>query len=251
MQYFGKYNTRFDDEFLTESYLYFNHPDEEITPDEFKKLINNQKLKKKNIVGTIFMYNPFVYPLGYDDKKSLTNQDFEDWDTFYSLKIEKEIALFRASIKGYEGKIVQIRTLYNLNIVNIDHPELLVKLNEDVEKLNTNQLTILDKDMNYLDVNNLTINGKFIFFAWGNKISKKEFVYLYEYAKSVYDKCIQSQKKIAYIYKKSTQIKYAQTNFGFLHPTENIKYKDRMLYSLKESFSTKPPQCVPYDDIIK
>ncbi len=250
MQYFGKYDTRFEDEFLTESYLYFNKNDEEISSNEFKKLINNQKLKKKNIVGTIFIYNPFVYPLDFDNKKSLTNQNFDEWNTFVELKIEKEIALFRASIKGYDGKIVQIRNLYNLNIENIDHPELLVKLNEDVEKLNTNQLTMLDKSMNYIDINNLTINGKFIFFAWGNKISKKEFVYLYEYAKSIYEKCVQTQKKIVFLYKRSTQKDYAQKHFQFLHPTENIKYKDRMLHSLKQAFSTQPPQCVYYDDNI-
>ncbi len=249
MQYFGIYDTRFDQEFLTHSYLYFNKEDEELSGDEFKKLINNQKLKKKNIVGTIFMYNPFVYPIGYDEKKSLASQDFDFDGSFQNLKNEKEIAIFRSKINNYEGKIVEIRNLFNLNIENIDHPELLVKLNEDTEKLNTNQLTIFDKSMNYIDTNNLTINGKFIFFAWGNKISKKEFVYLYDYAKTIFDKCVQTQKKIAYIYKRSTQKDYAQEHFQFLHPVENIKFKDRMLKSLEDAFKTTPPQCVYYDDI--
>lgn len=248
MQFFGQYDTRFDEEFLVESYLYFNKEDEELTVDEFKQLIKTQKLKKKNIAGTIFMYNPFYFPHGYDENKSLTSQDFDFNSGFHQLKIEKEIALFRANMKDYEGQLVQIRTLFNLNIKNIDQLEILMKLNEDTELLNTNQLTHFDKQMNYLDVANLTINGKFVFFAWGHKINPKEFLYISTYARSIYDKAIQMQKKIAFIYKQSTQIDYAKEHLHFLHPSDGNKFQHRMTDCLEKAFSTKPPQCVPFQD---
>ncbi len=249
MQFFGKYDTKFDEEFLVESYLYFNKEDEELCVDEFKQLIKNQKLKKKNIAGTIFMYNPFYFPLGFDEKKSLTKQDFDFDSDFQLLKIEREIALFRANIKGYEGQIVQIRTLFNLNIKKIDHLEMLMKLNEDAELLNSKQLTHFDKNMNYIDVNNLTINGKFVFFAWGHKTNPNEFLYIHNYAKSIYDKCVQMQKKISFIYKKSTQEQYAIDNLNFLHPSDAGKFTFRMPESLGKVFATKPPIAAPFDDI--
>jgi hypothetical protein len=250
MQFSGRYDTNFDDEFLVESYLYFNKSDEdELTSSEFKQLIKNKKLKKKNIVRTIFMYNPFYFPLGYDEKKSLTSQGFEFNSDFHSLKIEKEIALFRAKIKQYDGQIIEIRTLFNLNIKKIDHLEILMKFNEDTELLNTNQLTHFDKSMNYVDVHNLNINGKFVFFAWGNKINKKEFLYIHDYAYNIYDKCVQMQKKISFLYRQSTQSKYATEHLHFLHPSDTSKFAYRMPDSLEKVFETHPPQIAPFNDI--
>jgi hypothetical protein len=233
MQFFGKYDTKFD---------------EELSIEEYEQLIKNKKLKKKNIVGTIFMYNPFYFPYGFNENKSLTSQDFDFNSGFHQLKIEKEIALFRANIKGYEGQIVEIRTLFNLNIKNINHLEMLMKFNEDTELLNTNQLTHFDKYMNYTDIANLSINGKFVFFAWGHKINPNEFLYIYNYAQCIYDKCVQMQKKIAFIYKKSTQMQYAQEHLNFLHPADSNKFQYRMTDSLAKAFSTKPPQCAAFED---
>ena len=64
MQYFGELTTKYEEVFLTSSYMYFNNEDEEITPKEFKEKIKNSKVKKKNIVGTIILYNPVVTPVG-------------------------------------------------------------------------------------------------------------------------------------------------------------------------------------------
>ena len=196
MQFFGKYDTRFESEFLVESYFYFNREDEELTPSEFKKLINNKKAKKKNIAGTIFMYNPFYYPHGYDENKKLSSQGFEFDGEFQSLKMEREITLFKQKIKGCEGKVVQLRFLFNFNVQNIDRDETLMTMNDDVEMLSTEQLTRFDRDLNYRDVNNLGLNGKFILFAWGSKINPREFPYINDYAKSIYEKCLQSQKNV-------------------------------------------------------
>lgn len=249
MQFFGKYDTRFDREFLVESYLYFNKEDEELSPCEFEKLINNKKLKKKNIAGTIFMYNPFYYPVGYDEKKKLSQQDFEFDGEFHNLKIEREITLFKHTMKRYEGKVVQVRFLFNFNIKNIDTDEILVTMNEDVEMLSSNQLTRYDKDMNYTDINNLSINGKFVFFAWGNKINPKEFVYIHDYAKTVYEKALQMQKNVIFMYKQSTQKDYAQEHLQFLHPIGTGRFKDRMPDTLAEVFGPDIPVCAGFNDI--
>ncbi len=250
MQYFGQYVNEFDEEFLTESYLYFKKEDEEdLTIPQFKELIKTQKLKKKNIAGTIIMYNPYYYPIGYDNKKSLTSQDFDFDSGFQHLAIEKEIAMFRAKIKGYEGQLVEIRTLFNLNIKKIDVPEILVSLNDDAEKLNTNQYTKFHKESNYIDLNSFKINGKFVFFAWGHKINQNEFINIYNYAKNIYDKCIQMQKKIAFVFRKSTQEEYAREHFHFLHPLDGHKLQYRMPDALEKVFSTHPPLPCAFNDI--
>lgn len=249
MQFFGKYDTGFDREFLVESYLYCNHEGEELTPREFEGLIKNKKLKKKNIAGTIFMYNPFYYPLDYDEKKMLTPQGFEFDGEFHSLKMEREITLFKQNIKGYEGKIIQIKYLFNLNIKNIDTDEILMTMNSDVEKLATSQLTRFNKEMNYQDINNLEVNGKFVLFSWGSKINGKEFIYIHDYAKIIYDKCIQMQKNVVFMYKRSSGKEYAEENLQFLHPIGTGRFKDRMPNALAHVFSTNPPICGIFEDL--
>ncbi|MCK5293167.1 MAG: hypothetical protein KAJ49_00840, partial [Arcobacteraceae bacterium] len=90
MQYFGKYDVGFGKEFLVESYLYVNkEAEEDISIEAFEELIKNKKLKKKNIAGSVFMYNPFVYPLGYDQKKDLQMQEYDKFGEFDELKIER------------------------------------------------------------------------------------------------------------------------------------------------------------------
>lgn len=249
MQFFGKYDTAFDREFLVESYLYCNEEDKELTPREFEELVKNKKLKKKNIVGTIFMYNPFYYPFGFDEKKKLTDQGFEFDGEFQNLKMEREITLFKQKIKGYEGKIVQIKYLFNLNIRNIDTDEILMTLNEDVEKLSTAQLTRFNKEMNYNDINNFEVNGKFVLFAWGNKINAKEFIYLYDYAKIIYEKCVKMQKNVIFMYKKSTGKDYSEENLHFLHPVGTGRFKDRMPTTIAKVFKDIPPVHAVFDDM--
>jgi len=249
MQYFGRYDTRFDKEFLVESYLYFNKDESEINSTEFNQLIKSKKLKKNNIVGTIFMYNPFVYPIGLNDKVSLKSQGFEFNYEFYSLKIEREIASLRTNITYNSGEIIEIKNLFNLNTPKIDTPQTLISLNNDIEKLVTSQLTVYDRDMNYQDINSLIIYGKFIFFAWGTKINKKEFVYIHDYAQNIYHKCIKTQKKIAFIYKKSAKQQYAENNLFFQYPSESGRYKNRIQKAIKESFSTNPPLPTFIDDL--
>ena len=79
MQYFGTIETKYEEIFLTQSYMYFNTEDEEITVKELKEKIKTAKDKKKNIIGTVFLYSPMVTPVGFDSNKYLLEQDFEDF----------------------------------------------------------------------------------------------------------------------------------------------------------------------------
>ncbi|MCK5293949.1 MAG: hypothetical protein KAJ49_04805, partial [Arcobacteraceae bacterium] len=90
---------------------------------------------------------------------------------------------------------------------------------------------------------------KFVFFAWGTKINKKEFLYIYNYAQSIYDKCVQMQKKVCFVFKRTTQKPYAIEHLQFLNPVGVGRYKSRMVPALKNVFSTNPPQSVFFDDI--
>ena len=63
MQYFGTIQTKYEEVFLTESYMYFNREDEEITARDLKDMLKTTKDRKKNIIGTVFLYNPVVTPL--------------------------------------------------------------------------------------------------------------------------------------------------------------------------------------------
>jgi hypothetical protein len=254
MQYFGSYELKFEKEFLTQSYFYVPYEDEILDIKEFKSKIKTQKYKKKNIAGTIIMYNPFIYPIGYDENKYLEEQNFDFDQGFVELKIEREMTLLKQSLvqtDAYKGKIIEIKFLFNLNTYNIDRSELLMSFNADCELLNTNQLTIYDKKCNYTDVANITYNGKFVFFAWGHKINSKEFLYVNNYAKSFYDKAIKMQKKISFVFRKSTRDNYAIEHIQFLHPIQTGRFSSNINSAVKRCFKTVPPLPSAFNDIGK
>ena len=51
MQYFGEIETKYEEVFLTKSYMYFNIDDEKISEKELKNLIKTKDDRKKNIIG--------------------------------------------------------------------------------------------------------------------------------------------------------------------------------------------------------
>ncbi len=124
-----------------------------------------------------------------------------------------------------------------------------MSFNADCELLNTNQFTIYHKEYNYHDVANMNLNGKFIFFAWGHKINKKEFLYINDYAKAMYDKAVQMQKKIAFVFRKSTREQYAIEHLQFLHPIQTGRFSSNMPSAVKKCFSSVPPLPSAFDDI--
>ena len=180
MQYFGEIETKYDEIFLTSSYMYFNYDDEVITAQDLKNKIKTKKDIKKNIIGTIFIYNPLVTPVGFDSNKYLLEQDFDQFDKMIELKCETYITIFKNAMeKQCKGKIVEIKNLFNLIEKNINASSLLMKFDADLEKYYTMQNTEFEREIMYFDAQTFIPNGKFVFFAWGEKINSKEFDIVY------------------------------------------------------------------------
>lgn len=248
MQYFGTIETKYEEVFLTESYMYFNEEDEEITPKQLKDKIKTAKDKKKNIIGTVFLYNPVVTPMGFDSNKGILEQDFEDFDKLIELKAETYITVFKQAMReSCKGKIVEIKNLFNLIEKNIDASSLLMKFNEDLEKYNSAQNTEFDRDIMYFDAANFIPSGKFVFFCWGDKIKEKEFPYINEYAKVVYEKAMQLGKKVVFVYKKEKTLDGSVELLQFSNPIQNHKYKNSITASIKKAFEQFPPIPTPYE----
>lgn len=248
MQYFGILETKYEEVFLTSSYLYFNNEDETITAKDLKKLIKTNKDRKKNIAGTIFLYNPVVTPVGFDSNKFLLDQDFDQFDEYVELKSESYITTFKqAMAEQCKGKLVEIKNLFNLIEENIDASQLLMKFNADLETYNSSQNTEFDRDIMYLDAQNIIPAGKFVFFAWGEKINDKEFPYINDYAKLIYDRTVQMGKKVAFVYKKEKTLQGSIELLQFASPAQYSKYKHAINHSIKKSFETNPPSNIPYE----
>ena len=227
MQYFGTIETKYEEVFLTESYMYFNREDEELTARDLKEKIKTAKDRKKNIIGTVFLYNPVVTPMGFDANKYLLEQDFEDFGKLVELKAETYITVFKQAMrKTCEGKIVEIKNLFNLIEENIDASTLLMKFNEDLEKYNSFQNTEFDRDIMYVDAQNYIPSGKFVYFCWGDKINEKEFPHIFNYAKTIYENSVRNGKKIAFTYKKEKTCEESIKYLQFSNPMQNFKNRN-------------------------
>ncbi len=248
MQYFGTFETKYEEVFLTSSYLYFNNDEDDIlTPKEFKEKIKNKKIKKKNVIGTIYLYNPVVTPLGYDSNTFLLDQEFDKFEELVEIKVENYLTTFKQAMRdNCKGKIVEIKNLFNLVEKNIDASSLLIKFNEDLEKYYSLQNTEFDRDIMYLDAQEFIPSGKFVFFCWGDKIREKEFPYINDYARALYENVLKLGKKEVFVYKeektKEESIKYLQ----FSNPEQNPKTKARIVEAIKKAFKTFPPQITSY-----
>lgn len=249
MQYFGELQTKYEEVFLTSSYMYFNHDDEDIkTAKDIKQMIKTNKDRKKNIAGTVFLYNPVVTPIGFDSNKFLLDQEFDEFDTLIELKTENYITVFKQAMnQSCKGKLVELKNLFNLNEENIDASQLLMKFNDDLEKYNSAQNTEFEREIMYLDAQNIIPSGKFVFFCWGEKISTKEFPNIRDYAKAIYEKCIQLGKKITFVYKKEKSLQGSIEYLQFSNPSQNMKNKNSISNAIKKSFESTPPQPTFYE----
>lgn len=249
MQYFGEFQTKYEEVFLTSSFMYFNHDDDDIkTAKDIKQMIKTNKDRKKNIAGTVFLYSPLATPVGYDSKKFLLDQGFDAFDEYIEIKSEGYVTVFKQAMQEhYKGKLVEIKSLFNLNEENIGASQLLMKFNDDLEKYNSAQNTEFDRDIMYFDAQTFVPSGKFVLFAWGEKISTKEFPYIKEYAKTIYDRCVEMGKKTAFVYKKEKSMEGSIEYLQFSHPTENIKYKHHIGQAMKKVFEATPPAPAFYE----
>ncbi|MGA1941226.1 hypothetical protein [Arcobacter sp. YIC-310] len=248
MQYFGTFETKYEEVFLTSSYMYFNYDEDDIiTAKDLKQKIKTNKDRKKNIIGTVYLYNPVVTPVGYDSNTFLLDQDFDQWGDFVEIKGENYITIFKQAMKEQcKGKIVEFKNLFNLVEQNIDASSLLMKFNSDLEKYNSFQNTEFDRDIMYLDAANLIPNGKFVFFAWGDKIREKEFPYINDYAKLLYENVLKLGKKEAFVFKEEKSKEGAIEYLQFSNPMQNIKNKNSISEAIKKSFEQFPPVPTPY-----
>ena len=248
MQYFGTIETKYEEIFITSSYMYFGAEDEVITPKELKAKIKSAKEKKKNIIGTVFLYNPVVTPVGYDSNNYLLEQDFDNWGDMVELKAETYITVFKQAMREHcAGKIVEIRNLFNLNEQNIDAGTLLAKFNDDLEVYNSAQNPEFDSEIMYQDAANLIPSGKFVYFAWGDKINSKEFPYIFDYAKLIYENTVKLGKKAVFVYKREKSADGAIQYLHFSHPMQNPKSRKLISNAIKESFEQFPPVITSYE----
>lgn len=197
MQLFGKIKTVHDLEYIVKTYVYIPLENEEITIEDLEILL---KKKNKNVVGTMFLFNPYTAPLGYKKDEKLVYQDFEFDDKFHSLELEDSVRIIAKAIKQrHKGKLVEVKYLFNYNKENIQPTSVMEVFEMDLEKLHTNQLTVFAKKDNYHDYKNISYNGKFIFFAWGHKFEKSHTNILL-YASNIAQWARKQNKEIAFVY---------------------------------------------------
>lgn len=241
MQVFGKFSTSLDIEYLTKQYIYIPKEDEKIDRDILENML---KKKNKNVAGTIFLYNPTISPIGYDNKSSLESQGYVFEDKFDELNFDKNCNIFASSIKdGYRGKLIEIKYLFNLNKADIEPTPILEEFDADLDKYTSAQLTRYDKMLNYHDYQNIPFNGKFIFFAWGNKFDKHH-KNIIAYAKNIAAQAQKLGKIVAFMHDNNHDAADSQEGAYFLSIIAAGKAKDVRINAFKEAFSDNPPKTI-------
>jgi len=234
MQVFGKFKEVHELEYLTKCYLYINKDEEEtLNCDELNSLL---KKKNKNVAGTIFLYNPYTAPMGYDLDKKLQDQDFSFDDKFHEIQIEDAIRLIGKHLKHkYKGMLVEIKFLFNYIKKDILPTSALEVFDMDLEKLHTNQLTVFGKKDNYHDYKNISYNGNFIFFAWGHKYDKHH-PNIATYAVNIAQWAKKLNKDIGFIYDGVQDVDQSFEYTRFIHPVVFGKLKNILPNALEELF---------------
>lgn len=238
MQTFGIFSTSLDEEFLTKQYIYINEDDEKIDVKKLKELL---KKKRKTVAGTIFLYNPTMAPVGYNNNSKLAEQGFEFNGDYCELNMDNMCNIFYSAIKDdYKGKLIEIKYLFNLNKANIEPTPILEELDSDLDRYNSSQLTRYDKELNYQDYLNISLNGKFVFFAWGHKFDRHHKAII-AYVKSITAQVKKLGKQIAFMHDNNYDANECEEIGYFLSPVALGKAKDLRVNAFKKAFSTNPP----------
>lgn len=233
MQVFGKYKEVHELEYLTKCYIYINKEGETIESSDLDLLL---KKKNKNVAGTIFLYNPTMYPVGYSKTEKLQEQEFRFDDKFYELETEDAIRLVSKHLKKYEGKLIEVKYLFSYIKDDIQPTSVLEVFDMDLEKVHTNQLTVFAKKDNYHDFKNISYNGKFIFFAWGHKFDKHH-TNISTYASNISQWAKKQNKEISFIYDGSMDEYDSFEYTKFFHPVAFGKMKQIIPIAIEEIFS--------------
>jgi len=238
MQIFGRFDTSFDDEFLVEHYIYINEDDEQITTKDLELKL---KKKRKHVAGTIFLFNPFMSPVGYNTKTTLRDQGYEFKGQFDELNFDDmSNLLYQATKKEYKGKLLEIKYLFNLNMKDPEDTIVIDKFAVDIDLYNSDQLTLFAKEMNYQDVNNIRLSGKFVFMGVGHKYDPQH-VGLRHYARDIALKAQELAKEVVFIHDRNHDADECIEKSYFLHPLAAGKAKDTRAYAFKGSFMSNPP----------
>lgn len=243
MQTFGQFSTNFDHEYLTKHYIYINEKDEnrEDILIDVNDLENLLKKKRKTVAGTIFLYNPTISPVGFNNNSLLADQGFEFDDEFHELNFNDMMNLFSKSIRdGYRGKLLEIKYLFNLNKANIEPTPILEELDADLDKYNSNQLTRYDKQLNYQDYINMSLNGKFVYFGSGHKHDRhhKEII---AYARNIAAQAVKLGKEVYFTHDNNYDADECIDVAYFLSPLAVGKIKEKRINAFKNAFRTNPP----------
>lgn len=241
MQAFGKFSRKLDIEYIVEQYLYIQESDETIDSAQLEEMLTK---KRKTVLGTIFLYNPTIAPVGYKDNSSLEGQGYEFKNQFDELTFDSNCVLFAKAIKdGYRGKLVEVKYLFNLNKPNIEPTPILEEFDGDLDRYTSDQLTRYDKELNYQDYLNIRLSGKFVFFASGNKYDRHH-KNIIEYARNLSAQAAKLGKDISFMYDNNYDEVDSQKVAYFLPPIAGGKLKDIRANAVKKAFKTFPPSKV-------
>lgn len=241
MQAFGKFSTKFDLDYIVEQYIYIQEENETIDAKQLEDMLTK---KRKTVVGTIFLYNPTIAPIGYKDDASLTSQGYEFNNQFSELAFDKNCALFSSAIKnGYRGKLIEIKYLFGLNKPNIEPTPILEEFDADLDRYTSSQLTRYDKQLNYQDYLNIRLSGKFVFFASGNKYDRHH-KFIIAYAKNVAKQAVRLGKIVAFMHDNNYDATSSLEEAYFLPPIATGKLKDIRANAFKRAFKTNPPSII-------
>ncbi len=229
-------------EYLTEQYVYIQKEGESITTAELEEMLKN---RRKTVVGTIFLYNPTLAPIGYNTNTKLALQGYEFDGKLCEVNFDNNCNLFASALKdeNYKGKLVEIKYLFGLNRPNIEPTPILETFDDDLDKYSSNQLTRLDKQLNYQDYLNIRLSGKFVFFAWGNKFDRHH-KHIIAYVKNISAQVIKLGKTIAFMHDANYDAQEAAELGLFLPATATGKFKDVRANAFKKAFATFPPSII-------
>jgi len=238
MQAFGKYATTFDNEYLTQHFIYINSDDTKITLDELEQML---KKKRKTVAGTVILYNPAIAPVGYNMNLPLKEQGFEFDDKFHELNhTEVHHLLYQSMKQEYKGKLIEIKYLFNFNKENLQNTSIVDKFEIDLDRYTSKQLTIFDKNLNYQDYLNIRLTGKFVFFGSGHKYDK-DYINTFIYSKNLALQAQKLGKQIVYIHDRNYNEEECINQAYFLDPIVTGKARLTRAKALKKMFSTNPP----------
>lgn len=238
MQAFGKFSLSIEIEYLTEHYIYIPQEDEKIDIKQLKDMLKN---RRKTVAGTIFLYNPTMSPVGYDNNSKLQEQDYPFDGEYTELNPDDMSNLFAKSIKdGYKGKLIEIKYLFNLNKANIEPTPILEEFEADLDRYSSSQLTRYDKQLNYQDYLNIRLTGKFVFFGCGHKYDRHH-KNIIAYVKNITIQAEKLGKEIVFIHGNNDDAQGSKEASYFLSPLAGGKLRVTRANAFKNAFRTNPP----------